>query len=235
MDGDDEENEIHAIDHGFGHNTISGRQSYGRLPYSDLPNLTSEVISLRQAGCQNFHQWLIMGGCVSKQPNGPTSEVLALSDITENIGTILKATASYPSKDILADLIWDKIHKTFKTDARAIIQAVLDDTLPKAILAIPWESLLKSCNHTAPPESSIIVQLTTLQAVRHLFQQPRAQFKSIFQARILELVSLAEKHVIGILPTGGGKCDFFYAYFPRSRRNYGRDHSIQCSSARPHF
>jgi hypothetical protein len=216
-DDDDEENEVQAIDHGFGHNTTTGRRCYGRLLYSDLPRMTSEVITICQKGCQRVHQWL---DNTPSRPSNPLDPGRPVPPVDAN--------ARYPeiSKDALTSIIQEETRKAFENTCKTLEEArktleetrkALEETLqiakkeegtrPALTSGIPLRSIGK---RPWVDSSPVIVQPATLSAIRRLFKKPDAHFKSVSQGRILELIRQGDKHVLGVLPTGGGKSAAFF-------------------------
>jgi hypothetical protein len=63
----------------------------------------------------------------------------------------------------------------------------------------------KPCSDAAPIQPVISVHPQRLRVLRELYRNARVQFKSPQQAELFELVCQRSRHVIGILPTGGGK------------------------------
>ncbi|KDQ22054.1 hypothetical protein PLEOSDRAFT_1079608 [Pleurotus ostreatus PC15] len=112
-----------------------------------------------------------------------------------------------------------------KLDTSAIIQAIYS-TIPvigDALQATVFDAVQKTVNPPAalsrPPElnepticksTTIIVHPSRKLVLQRLYGTSEPQFTSPQQGEIFELVMQNTRHVLGILPTGGGKSLMFY-------------------------
>jgi superfamily II DNA helicase RecQ len=208
---EDDEEEIHAIDLGFGHNKKSSQNYYGRLLYSDLHNLTSEVISLCEIDCKRIHRW--MEGCTILPAT--ISAPHSYDHLVEKIQSIVAAADTFNvSRDSFVSMVRNEIQNAVRGEIRNALQditkPIIRDILEAELKVLPHRQQNIAQNSMQAKHPPIIVTPTSLRAIRELLQNPDGQFKSVYQAKIVELVRQADKHIIGILPTGGGKSAAFF-------------------------
>jgi hypothetical protein len=96
---EDDEDEIHAIDVSFGHSTRRGRGDYGRLKYSDLHTLTSEVMTMCQIDCEKVHRWLQGSGRrvtspISANTSGDPTQMVTQAEIEKIIRAAIEKGTS---------------------------------------------------------------------------------------------------------------------------------------------
>ena len=208
-DKGEDEDSINAADASFGHSSETGTNIYG-LSRDDLPNLTDDLLCLHQRYCEQVHRWL--EGEPPPQHVYPPSTTQMTAMFNNMRSLVDDAVERNPSKE--------SITSTIKKVALDVIKKSVQDSLPPAIQDIqhsvraevhntlanmPWLHLLGA--DTRVPDSChppIVVQPSTLRSLRRLLGN-NASPKSPEQAQILQLVLDCQYHVIGILPTGGGK------------------------------
>jgi DEAD/DEAH box helicase len=211
-DGDDDD-KIEVADEIFGHSNQVGTTMYG-LSYTDLPNLTSELIRLHQKYCQHVHRWLGEG-----EPLPEHVEPLNMTQMTTMFNQMRSAVANAleynPSEETVVSVINNAartaIQTTLLNSVIPTIQNTITTELSDTIANMPWQYLIGA--DTRIPEEChrpIVVQPSTSRMFTRLFGK-NAGPKSSQQAQLMQLVVERQRHVMGIIPTGGGKSALYQA------------------------
>jgi hypothetical protein len=95
----------------------------------------------------------------------------------------------------LGEVVKKELQASIRADMLPFIQETITQALSPYLPA-----------HMPPNAPPIIsVHPSRAQTLRELYRDSSAQFKSPQQAELFELVCQGSRHVVGILPTGGGK------------------------------
>jgi hypothetical protein len=204
-DDDDDEHQSLALEpvNGlvdmFGHNEpTTGLQFYG-LQYSHLGQHFDETV---------FVKWLQSAirlhgfqGLVS--PVLPTDGALLdkdlvhikLNELMTHVEKVLESTVQ--EKEV-KEVVQKELGAAMKTDLFLSIMETVIQALSPYATNLPWDPMpIQPVIAVHPPQR--------VQTLRELLRDANAQFKSPHQAELFELVCQGKRHVIGVLPTGGGK------------------------------
>jgi hypothetical protein len=109
-------------------------------------------------------------------------------------------------EDVLENAIQEK-------NVKVIVQKELSDAMNSVLLPSIQETVIRSLspyNPNSHQEAQPILPVVSVhpqrvQTLRELHRDSSVEFKSPYQAELFELVCQARRHLIGVLPTGGGK------------------------------
>lgn len=211
IDYDKVEDQLDITDASFGHSSNIGETFYG-LSCTDLPNLSNKMFCLHQEFCQRFHRWLGEG-----EPLPGQCDPLSTTEMTtmfNNMRSLVEKTAEHRDslsqesivsavREVALDAIKESIQNTLAPVIQRSIRTEIHDTL----VNMHQFYYPGGDSDTHIPESCLLpvtVQPSTLKSLRRLFGS-NASPKSPEHVQILQLILDRRYHVIGILPTGGGK------------------------------
>lgn len=205
--------QVNAIDTSFGHSSKIGTSMYG-LSCTDLPNLTSDLLRLHQSYCQRVHRWLGEGEPLPKHVD--PLDMTQMTTMFNGMTSLVKEAAERnPSQETITstiraaalDVVKEEIQNTLIPAIKSSVRAEAYD----ALVNIPWQYLI-GADARIPDDCHlpVIVQPSTLRSLKNLLGEDAAP-KSPEQAQLLQLVLDRQCHVIGVLPTGGGKSALYQA------------------------
>jgi superfamily II DNA helicase RecQ len=201
-----EEDTIDVADASFGHSRETGT-AYG-VSYDDLPGLTSELLRAHQGYCERVHRWLGEGKHLPKHVN-PLSATQMATTFNKMHSLIDESLERNPSQETIVkaikDTVTDVVNAEVQQRLTPAIQVAVASEISYTLSNMPWQYLIGT--DTKVPEdchSPVVVEPSTLRSLRRLLGDG-ATPKSPEQAKLLQLVLDRKFHVVGILPTGGGK------------------------------
>jgi superfamily II DNA helicase RecQ len=204
-DGGEEDGGIDVADASFGHSRDIGA-TYG-LSYNDLPNLAGDLLRVHQKYCEHVHRWL--EGTRLPERLDPLNMTQMTSMFSNMSSLVDNALERNPTQETLVSTIKDAVTEALKAGIQHIVTPTIRDAVASetshTLSNMPWQYLIGA--DTRVPEdclAPVIVQQSTLYSLRRLLHKG-ATPKSPEQAQILQLVLDRQFHIVGILPTGGGK------------------------------
>lgn len=209
IDIDDDDEGDSTMDSAFGHSRAVGDSTYG-LTFDALPNLSAPM----------FRKYLILGKRIfdkyglqhpNAKPESPEESAVSfdgrkLTELGDKIDSILELLTT--RNDLLTDRLQEILTQAILPDWKSEIRNTIVETISNEI---PWSTIGTSATQIPTPDHyQISVHSSRLNAVQALYGA-NASFKSPEQAQIFEATLQRQHHVIGILPTGGGKSFLFFA------------------------
>jgi hypothetical protein len=191
LDIDDEgDQQDDAMDESFGHSTSTGRSRYG-LTFNDLPSLHQDMISELFQVSARYWTWLDDQKAL-REPQISYADIHEMASVAFNKLEAAATEQTVVIKEAASNqkLIIDMLQSTHeKIDRQAILitqrgsgqQSVLQEIQPLEISYLRVEGL------------------------RLYLANPLATFKTIQQARAVEVLSRGNPHVLIVMPTGAGK------------------------------
>jgi hypothetical protein len=98
-----------------------------------------------------------------------------------------------------------------KKEVQEVVKTELNAAIRADMLPFIQETITQALSPYLPPHTPqdkppiVSVHPQRAQTLKELYRDSTAQFKSPHQAELFELVCQGARHVVGILPTGGGK------------------------------
>lgn len=208
----EDDSSIDVSDASFGHSRAIGA-TYG-LSYTDLPNLGGDLLRVHQKYCEHVHRWLGEGQPLPKRVD--PLNMTQMTSLFDNMSNLVdKALERNPTQETVVSTIKDAVTDALKAGIQHILTPAIGNAVTSetshALSNMPWQYLIGA--DTRVPEdchTPVVVRPSTLRSLRRLLDEG-ATPKSPEQSQLLQLAFDHRFHVIGILPTGGGKSVIYQA------------------------